>query len=272
MRTAGLYFQILLALAVTANGQVVNQDENESSQNFVNHAMKLSDDALLTLEPKTLDQSLAALPSLTYVWHTNIVTTIFWVGEAPAGNNPIPNQASAWDLNWSRSYGGADLPDNGSRQGFVPAKFVPRQNPFYFALPYNDVCGGKTKPEASRVIPWFKEAFVKSGQTVLKDRWIAMRKDNRVCYAQWEDVGPFRTDHWEYVFGNDRPRPNLNRGAGLDVSPAVRDYLHMGQADVMDWKFVESSEVPPGPWALYGENNPFVINRRKQQQEIAKRQ
>jgi hypothetical protein len=46
----------------------------------------------------------------------------------------------------------------------------------------------------------------------------------------------------------------------------------MGQTDVMDWKFVESSEVPPGPWTVFGENNPFVINRRKQQQEIAKRQ
>ena len=61
--------------------------------------------------------------------------------------------------------------------------------------------------------------------------------------------GPFRTDHWEYVFGNERPKPNLNRGAGLDVSPAVRDYLGLPDTDVTDWKFVEFSEVPPGPWA-----------------------
>ena len=45
------------------------------------------------------------------------------------------------------------------------------------------------------------------------------------AYAQWEDCGPFRTDHFQYVFQNERPKPNLNRGAGLDVSPAVRDYL-----------------------------------------------
>jgi hypothetical protein len=271
MRNAGLCFQILLGLIVTSNGQVVNQGESQPSQSFVG-ALKLREDALLKIEPKTLDQSLAATPSRTYFWHTDIVTTTFWIGEPPKGNNPTPNQASAWDLNWSQSYGGADLPDAGNRKGFLPAKFVPRQNPFYIALPYNDVCGGKTKPEASQVIPWFKEAFVKSGQTVLKDRWVALRKDNRICYAQWEDVGPFRTDHWEYVFGNDRPRPNLNRGAGLDVSPAVRDYLGIGPTDTTDWRFVEASEVPSGPWALYGENNPFVIDRRKREQEIAKRQ
>ena len=33
-------------------------------------------------------------------------------------------------------------------------------------------------------------------------------------YAQWEDAGPFRTDHWQYVFGNERPKPNLEPGRG----------------------------------------------------------
>ena len=42
----------------------------------------------------------------------------------------------------------------------------------------------------------------------LQSKWVATRRGNRVCYAQWEDVGPFRTDHWQYVFGNERPRPN----------------------------------------------------------------
>ena len=71
----------------------------------------------------------------------------------------------------------------------------------------------------------------------------------KTAYAQWEDAGPFRTDHWQYVFGNERPKPNLNKGAGLDVSPAVRDYLGMQDTDVTDWKFVEFKEVPRGPWA-----------------------
>jgi hypothetical protein len=198
-----------------------------------------------------------------YIWKRDIVTTIFWIGERPHGNNPVPNARSSWDRYWYYNYGGYDNPDPGARRNFVPVHFVPRQNPFYFALPYNDVMGGRTKYEASQVVPWFRQAFVRSGQTVLKDRWIAIRHGNRVCYAQWEDCGPFRTDDWRYVFGKERPRPNLNEGAGLDVSPAVRDYLGLGVKDPCDWKFVEFREVPHGPWALYGDNNTFVIVRHE---------
>ena len=111
---------------------------------------------------------------------------------------------------------------------YIPINFVPRQNPFYCALPYNDVTHGQFKPEAPLVIPWFRQAFVQQGHSVCKDRWVAIRNGNRVCYAQWEDCGPFRTDHYQYVFRNERPKPNLNHGAGLDVSPAVRDYLGLG--------------------------------------------
>jgi hypothetical protein len=198
-----------------------------------------------------------------YPWRRGIVTTIFWIGERPRGNNPVPNARSSWDKYWYYSYGGYDNPDPGSRRNFIPIHFVPRQNPFYFALPYNDVQGGHTKHEATQVIPWFKQAFARDGQTVLKDRWIAVQHGNKVCYAQWEDCGPFRTDDWRYVFGKERPRPNLNQGAGLDVSPAVRDYLGLGVKDPCDWKFVEFREVPPGPWAMYGDNNTFAILRRQ---------
>jgi hypothetical protein len=204
-----------------------------------------------------------------YSWRRGIITTIFWIGERPRGNNPVPNARSSWDKYWYYSYGGYDNPDPGSRRNFIPINFVPRQNPFYFALPYNDVKGGHTKYEASQVIPWFKQAFVRDGQTVLKDRWIAVHHGNKVCYAQWEDCGPFLTDHWRYVFGNERPRPNLNQGAGLDVSPAVRDYLGLGTKDPCDWKFAEFREVPPGPWAMYGDNNTFVILRRQNNKRFA---
>jgi hypothetical protein len=65
------------------------------------------------------------------------------------------------------------------------------------------------------------------------------------------------------VFGNERPKLNLNKGAGLDVSPAVRDYLGLKPTDLTDWRFVNFSEVPRGPWSTFGENNVFVINDRK---------
>jgi hypothetical protein len=46
----------------------------------------------------------------------------------------------------------------------------------------------------------------------------------------------------------DRPRPNRNRNAGLDVSPTVRNYLGLNGLDVADWRFCEARSVPPGPW------------------------
>ena len=191
-----------------------------------------------------------------FPWKTNIVTTVFWIGERPTANNPTPNHASSWDPNWANAYGGYDNPDPDHRRNFIPVAFTPRQNPFYVALPYNDVTRGTTKPESRLVIPWFKSAFQREGLSVCRDRWVAVRsRDGKVGYAQWSDCGPFRTDHWQYVFGNERPRPNLNNGAGLDVSPALRDYLSLRGTDVTDWKFVDARDVPSGPWARYGENN-----------------
>ena len=207
-------------------------------------------------------------PGERYQWKRNIVTTIFWIGEEPTANNPVPNRASSWDKSWTKSYGGYDDPDPGHRRDYIPVKFTPRQNPFYCALPYNDKAATGHRPEAPRVVPWFKEAYQGPGVSTCKGRWVAIRKGNRTVYAQWEDAGPFRTDHWQYVFGNERPKPNLNKGAGLDVSPAVRDYLGLQPTDVTDWKFVEFSDVPRGPWSIHGENNTFVTNDRKKSVEL----
>jgi hypothetical protein len=203
-----------------------------------------------------------------YPWKESIVTTTFWIGEAPTKNNPVPNHVSSWDANWAQNFGGTDDPDKTKRADFIPVAFTPQQNPFYVALPYNDLTRNGHKPEAAQVIPWFKQAFTGNGKTVLKGRWLAIRFRGKVCYAQWEDCGPFRTDHWQYVFGNERPKPNLNRGAGLDVSPAVRDFLGMADTDVTDWKFVEFNEIPSGPWATFGNNNTFVINQRRDATEV----
>jgi hypothetical protein len=153
----------------------------------------------------------------------------------------------------------------------MPAKFNPGLNPFYCARPYNDKAREGHRPEAPSVVPWFKEAYQGPAVSTCKGRWIAIRKGNRTAYAQWEDAGPFRTDHWQYVFGNERPKPNLNKGAGLDVSPAVRDYLGLKSTDVTDWRFVDFSEVPRGPWSTHGENNTFVINDRAKGKMLAER-
>ncbi len=198
-----------------------------------------------------------------FAWRSSIVTTVFWIGERPTANNPVPNRASSWDKNWTANYGGYDNPDRSSRRNLIPVNFTPKQNPFYCALPYNDKAREGHRPEAPQVVPWFQEAYQGPAVSTCKGRWIAIRKGGKTAYAQWEDAGPFRTDHWQYVFGDERPRPNLNRGAGLDVSPAVRDFLGMQDTDVTDWRFVDFPDVPSGPWARYGDNNTFVLQQRR---------
>jgi|AntRauTorckE6833_2_1112554.scaffolds.fasta_scaffold06324_1 hypothetical protein len=183
-------------------------------------------------------------------WKRNVVATVFWVGEKPTENNPTPNNKSAWDQNWESNFGGYDDPDR--RNGFFPENFVPNMNPFYIALPYNDI--GKDfrhRAEASESIPWFWESYKGDGISVCKGRWVAIHHDGRICYAQWEDVGPFETDHYQYVFGNQNPRLNRNQGAGIDVSPAVRDFLALTSGKRVEWKFVNTYEVPSGPWDTY---------------------
>ena len=64
-------------------------------------------------------------------------TTCFWVGEPTDKENAyIPNDCSYWDDEWMKHFGGVDDPD--PRNGYHPAKFTPKQNPFYFALPYGE--------------------------------------------------------------------------------------------------------------------------------------
>jgi hypothetical protein len=82
---------------------------------------------------------------------------------------------------------------------------------------------GRLNPEAAKVVPWFIERFREPHSSVCKGHWVEIRHGAKICYAQWEDVGPSCTDSAGYVFGDERPLPNVNHGAGIDVSPAVRD-------------------------------------------------
>jgi hypothetical protein len=262
-----IFVPLLLASALSAWGQ----SPYESAADFAKYAMKLRELALLKVEPMVQIPTTSHPTRIHFAWKTNIVTTVFWVGEQAGPNNPVPNVRSSWDANWSSDYGGFDNPDPSARRSYIPVAFVPRQNPFYCALPYNDVTHGQFKPEAPLVIPWFKQAYTGPGRSVCWHHWVAIRKGNRTCYAQWEDCGPFRTDHFQYVFGNARPKPNLNQGAGLDVSPAVRDYLRLRPTDVTDWQFVDVRDVPPGPWRTYGDNNNFVLARRQIEKRLVQR-
>jgi hypothetical protein len=200
----------------------------------------------------------ASVERSVYPWKLNITSTAFWIGEQPTQNNPVPNHVSSWDANWQENFGGYDDPDpmkriaSHSTGEFRPKHFIPRLNPFYVALPYNDKQRGGYRPEASRVIPWFHRVKKEDGCSTLKGRWLQIYSNNRSCYAQWEDVGPFVVDDWPYVFGDKRPINTSNRGAAIDISPAVRDYLGIADSSQVHWRFVEELQVPFGPWKKYG--------------------
>lgn len=194
-----------------------------------------------------------------YPWKTYVTATIFWCGEQPTERNPTPNCKSSWDTKWMENFGGYDNPDpkqriaNHDTGEFRPKDFEPKLNPFYIALPYNDLISWKEhKPEASKVIPWFSRVNPQTGKTALKGRWIQIYVDKKSCFAQWEDCGPWVTDDWPYVFGNKPPKATQNGAAGIDISPAIRDYLLVQSGSKVHWRFVEENQVPNGPWKKYG--------------------
>lgn len=212
---------------------------------------------------------------ILYPWKTRVTCTIFWIGEQAGGRNPTPNCKSSWDGQWSANFGGLDDPDpvkriaNHTLGDFRPKEFVPKLNPFYVALPYNDVLDSQNhKPEAARVIPWFAQMHPDPGKTVCKGRWIQIYRAGRSCFGQWEDCGPWETNDWEFVFGNKPPKTTQNGAAGIDLSPAIRDYLGLKSGDKVHWRFVEPGQVPYGPWKKYGLQTVDTEHLASQQQQM----
>lgn len=196
-----------------------------------------------------------------YPWHFDITATYFYIGEQATKNNPVPNTASSWDSAWDDNYGGYDDPNPANRcpRTYAPLGFTPQLNPFYVALPYNDVDQGGPKPEAAKVIPWYRHFKGGKYESVCRGAWVQIYYNGRYCFAQWEDCGPFCTDDWKYVFLGARPKNHANKAAGIDISPAVRDYLGIkGGTAKVHWRFVDFHRVPGGPWARFGKDNPFV--------------
>lgn len=182
-----------------------------------------------------------------YPIHEDITATTFWVGEDATGANAfIHNHASSWDEQWLDHFGGVDDPDN--RQGYLPADFTPKENPFYFALPYTDFDKEGRKANAGNIIPWAGARKWMNNESMCKNRWIKITRGDKTAYAQWEDSGPFQSDDVAYVFGDAQPRNRINNHAGLDVSPAVRDYLDLNGKEKVSWQFVDDADVPTGPW------------------------
>ena len=212
---------------------------NITENTVINTANFLKSNQIITVRPQLLSDS-------GYFLHQNITATYFWIGEAASEDNQyIDNLSSFWDDKWVVHYGGVDDPNH--RSGYFPTKFVPHENPFYAALPYGDFFdNGTRKPNAYDVVYWSNEKNWSDSESMVKNKWIKILKGDKTVYTQWEDAGPFEYDDKNYVFGTSPPENKFNNNAGLDVSPAVRDYLGLygNDGNKVSWQFVDFDNVP----------------------------
>lgn len=81
-----------------------------------------------------------------YPIHSGINASTFWAGEgAGDANHNISNVPSAWESDWATSFGVEDWPGLSRDSDYIPtdSRFTgdeyPKVNPYYFALPYNDM-------------------------------------------------------------------------------------------------------------------------------------
>lgn len=227
-----------------------------------------------------------------YPWHTNIVSTTFWVGELydaslADGSQVCSTYDGQWALRWSgvqrglvpssapgcarAPWGGCDGVVQGdaclterrtAANGYFPnSGFIPRENPFYLDLPYDDLNDPVGFTQRCQVIPWANDPGYAGNCgnrsfSYMKNRWVELVGPNgNTCYGQVEDAGPSSGSAYHdaaYVFGSDDARP-AHRGfnnAGMDVSPALNGCLGFasldGQDDRVRWRFVDAP--PAGPW------------------------
>lgn len=216
-------------------------------------------------------QSQASPDGSQYPWHTDIVATTFWVGEvfdpeASDGSQVI----STYDSKWQESYGGCDgvqteqgcsTEERIASNGYFPRNMTPLENPFYLDLPYDDIHHREAFANRGENIPWAaadaagnSDLLTDRKYSFMKNRWVRIKKGDRICYGQIQDAGPGQYNDAQYVFGDDDARPANKdfNGAGLDVSPALNGCLGFrylnGQKDRVDWQFVDAEDVPDGPW------------------------
>jgi hypothetical protein len=212
---------------------------------------------------------LLAKPPEHYPWHTNIVSTTFWVGEVFDPNASDGSQVlSTYDSLWIQSYGGCDgvlvagvcqTEPRTASNGFFPSKMTPKENPFYLDLPFDDVNDATAFTTRQNVIPWsgnpeYSGAAGNHQISLMKNRWVRIRANGQTCYGQIQDAGPGAYHDAGYVFGSNDQRPTNQKynGAGMDVSPALNGCLRFtdinGEDDKVDWQFVDYANVPTGPW------------------------
>lgn len=185
-------------------------------------------------------------PTTSYPWHTNIVSTTFWVGEIfdpslPDGSQVCSTYDSQWAFHWSgvnkgtvpqsaagcpgSIVGGCDGVPGANKceteqrtavNGYFPTKVTPLENPFYLDLPYDDLNDGTAFKERCQVIPWANKPGYAGHCTdqnfsYMKNRWVRIIGPNgNTCYGQIQDAGPSHGNLYHdksYVFGTNDAQP-----------------------------------------------------------------
>ena len=184
------------------------------------HAPAAAGDAFVTTPAKVGGNNAVAEPR----WKSGRAT-VFWVGESETEDNDhIANHKSAWDAKWVEHFGGTDDPDD--RCEFVPCGFKPKENSFYVALPYDDMEEDGRRKAVNTFIPWDKPG---AKQSLLKNRWIAIRANNVTLLCAVAGRRSVRERRCGLRLRRRIPAEKQQReGAGIDLSPAVRDCLGVG--------------------------------------------
>lgn len=186
-------------------------------------SVKKSEDKII--KPESTEDDCA-----DYCLHKDVAATVFWIGEPIGKGSSEDNSLSCWDDDWQEHFGGYD--NYQCRNSWYPCEFIPGENPFYVSLPYDTQMG--------------------LDGIAMKNRWVKLARNGIIAYAQVEDCGPYVYDDADYVFGCQSPKNKKANGAGMDVSPALRDYLEFtglnNDENKLNWQFVGRECVKEGPW------------------------
>lgn len=220
-----------------------------------------SDGTEIVMKTGEID-SISFTESITveYPIHKNINAATFWAGEIASHHSHNVPAPSAWDSDFGARFGLEDHPSiERDADGFpTDSRYRGIENPFYFALPYNDyseivydgtkvdevaslqsdyslkfipfldrngVVTSKTKEwrkESTEYIPWRNSTASWSGRSMVKGRWVRIRYNRgEWVYAQWLDAGPYHYDDVAYVFGSGDAVPRNQKSA-------TGEYPHAG--------------------------------------------
>ena len=192
----------------------------------MNMVMVLLGLLMTSMSPPQVEPRAAEGRGPAYPWHTRIVATTFWVGEVFDPDAEDGSQMySTYDDHWYASYGGCDgmiqagvcrTERRHQRNGYFPRHMVPKQNPFYLDLPYDDLNDPIGFANRGTALPWASRkryaTLVDDPEvSLMKNRWVQISSRGRTCFGQIQDAGPGEYHDAEYVFGDQDARPASTR-------------------------------------------------------------